>query len=69
MIWGGSYSNDAYALSLREDVPVPACLETIPNYPMPIWSPLAHVFDDGLPTSCGGFTSKTPLCGCKKYFI
>ena len=56
---GAVGSNDAYALSLKEEIPVPSCLEEIPNFPLGIWSPVAHVFEDGLPASCGGFESMT----------
>ena len=62
MIVGGA-TNDpsrksedkAYALSLRpSSVEVPSCLERICDFPHYIECPSMAIFDNGLPTVCGG---------------
>ena len=43
-----------YAISLKSAVAVPSCLESICDYPNYVYSPISAIFDDGLPTVCGG---------------
>ena len=64
MIVGGT-SNEksedkAYALSLSPSVDVPSCLESICDFPHYVQDGMAAIFDDGLPTVCGG-VSTDPL--------
>ena len=61
MIVGGRSHNPrktedkAYALSLKpSSVDIPSCLETICDYPLYVEAPLMAIFEDGLPTICGG---------------
>ena len=61
MIVGGGSSNPrksedkAYALSLNpSSVAIPSCLEAICDFPHYVETPSMGIFDDGLPTVCGG---------------
>ena len=45
----------AYALSLNpSSVDIPSCLETICDFPHYVETPSMGIFEDGLPTVCGG---------------
>ena len=54
--WNPEKTEDkGYALSLNpSSVDVPSCLETICDFPHYIESPSMGIFEDGLPTVCGG---------------
>ena len=63
MVVGGGAGNPnprksedkAYALSLNPpSVAIPSCLETICDFPHYVETPSMGIFDDGLPTVCGG---------------
>ena len=61
MIVGGAARNPsksedkAYALSLNpSSVDIPSCLETICDFPHYVETPSMGIFEDGLPTVCGG---------------
>ena len=54
---GGPYRSEdkAYALSLNPSlVAIPSCLETICDFPHYVETPSMGIFEDGLPTVCGG---------------
>ena len=64
---GGVEHDSAYALSLDPDVPVPSCLRTICDFPHPTYYPIGAVFEDGLPTICGGENDDSVYKECYKY--
>ena len=52
---GPSKTEDkAYALSLDRSVDVPSCLDRICDYPHYVRGASSAIFEDGLPTVCGG---------------
>ena len=63
MIVGGQaddkVEDKAYAMSLSPTVDVPSCLESICDFPHYVQPTSAAIFDDGLPTVCGGRNSDT----------
>ena len=70
MVVGDGSTDSAYALSLDPHVPVPSCLRTICDFPHPVQSPAGAVFEDNLPTFCGGarsYGSGTVYKECYKY--
>ena len=71
VVGGGEPAVDsAYALSLDPDVPVPSCLQTICDFPHRAHALVGAVFEDNLPTFCGGSTywdSNTVHQECYKY--
>ena len=71
VVGGGDPAVDsAYALSLDPDVPVPSCLQTICDFPHRAHALVGAVFEDNLPTFCGGstdWTSNTVHQECYKY--
>ena len=66
MVVGGSTHNyysvtdKGFAISLKSSVAVPSCLESICDYPNYVYSPISAIFDDGLPTICGGRKHSSP---------
>ena len=52
-------SDKAYAISLKSSVAVPSCLESICDFPNYIYAGISAIFDDGLPTVCGGRKHKS----------
>ena len=77
MIVGGQSDNPsktedkAYALSLDSSINVPACLENICDFPHYVRHATTGIFEDGLPTVCGGYeghyTSPAFFNECYKY--
>ena len=83
MIVGGTYyeeregsrvwksSDKAYALSLDRKVDVPRCLESICDFDHYTAYPTTAIFQDGLPTVCGGTnygtSPATSFVECFKY--
>ena len=43
-----------YVISLDDSVPVPTCLQSICDFPHYFYGATSGIFDDGLPTICGG---------------
>ena len=43
-----------YVISLDDSVPVPTCLQSICDFPHYFYAATSGIFDDGLPTICGG---------------
>ena len=64
---GDLEDDSAYALSLDPDVPVPSCLQTMCDFPHPAHDPIGAVFEDGLPTFCGGENDGSVYKECYKY--
>ena len=52
LIWKST--DKAYALSLNRKVDVPRCLQSICDFDHYVTYPITAIFDDGLPTVCGG---------------
>ena len=71
MIVGGQssekYEDKAYAFSLSPSVDVPSCLESICDFPNYVRPSSAAVFDDGLPTVCGGVDTNSMYNQCFKF--
>ena len=67
----GSWKNSdkAYAISLNPSVEVPRCLQDMCDYEHYVTYPAMAVFQDGLPTVCGGldYGSGTHFRNCYKY--
>ena len=65
MIVGGQSNNPsktgdkAYALSLDRSVDVPSCLDTICDFPHYVRGAATAIFEDRLPTICGGRDENT----------
>ena len=65
MVVGGQSDNPAktedkaYALSLDRSVDVPSCLDTICDFPHYARGVSSGIFEDGLPTVCGGHDQNT----------
>ena len=64
MIVGGQSSEKSedktYALSLDPQVEVPSCLRNMCDFPRYFEGASAGIFEDGLPTVCGGRTRGSP---------
>ena len=62
-------SDKAYAMSLNPTVNVPRCLESMCDYDHYVTHPATAIFQDGLPTVCGGWDSgsNTFYKDCHKY--
>ena len=65
-------TDKAYALSLNRKVNVPRCLQSICDYDHYVTYPTTAIFEDGLPTVCGGTKYNSPnsptyLRECFKY--
>ena len=74
MVWqdGRWKSQDkGYGLSLNPRVNVPACLESICDFPHYVSAMSTGIFQDGLPTVCGGSnldtSPYTPFVDCYKF--
>ena len=52
-------SDKAYGMSLNSRVKVPTCLESICDFPHYVYNPTTAIFQDGLPTVCGGSNLNT----------
>ena len=52
-------SDKAYALSLNRKIDVPRCLESICDFDHYVTYPTTAIFQDGLPTVCGGTSYST----------
>ena len=74
MIVGGQSDNPsktedkAYALSLDRSVDVPSCLDRICDFPHYVRGASSAIFEDGLPTVCGGIDeNNSAMKECYKY--
>ena len=57
VVGGGSdekVEDKGYVISLDDSVPVPACLTSICDFPHYVHAATSGIFEDGLPTICGG---------------
>ena len=72
MVVGGAsdekVTDKAYAISLKSSVAVPSCLESICDFPNYIYSAVSAIFEDGLPTVCGGRKDTSPLTYYKECY-
>ena len=55
----GGHSNEkpedkGYIISLNNSVSVPKCLQSICDFPHYVYGATSGIFEDGLPTVCGG---------------
>ena len=47
-------TDKGYIISLDDNVPIPSCIESLCDFPHYFYSATSGIFEDGLPTVCGG---------------